>query len=49
MKSTLVILPYNEVDGLQALYEKIPVKSANEFFARDGSSTDVTLEFYGKE
>jgi glycosyltransferase involved in cell wall biosynthesis len=49
MKFTLVILTLNEIDGLKALYRKIPFKEFDEVFAVDGGSADGTLEFFKKK
>lgn len=46
MKFTLVILTLNEIDGLNALYQKLPLNQFDEVFAVDGGSTDGTLEFF---
>lgn len=50
MKSTLAILTYNEIQGVKALFDKIPFKEVDEAFVIDGGSTDGTIEFFqGKE
>ncbi|MFQ5506596.1 MAG: glycosyltransferase family 2 protein [Planctomycetota bacterium] len=46
MKLSLVLLTYNEIDGLRTLWDRIPFDAADEAFAVDGGSTDGTLEFY---
>ncbi|HEY9840226.1 MAG: glycosyltransferase family 2 protein [Candidatus Sericytochromatia bacterium] len=46
MKISLVLLTWNELPGLQALFDKIPLDAVDEAFAVDGGSTDGTLEFY---
>ena len=46
MKISLVLLTFNEIEGLTALFDKIPLDCADEAFAVDGGSTDGTLEFY---
>lgn len=48
LKYSLVFLTLNEIDGLKAIYKKIPLNSVDEIFAVDGGSTDGTLEFYKK-
>ena len=45
MKVSLVILTYNEIVGLKALFDQIPQSAVHEVFAVDGGSTDGTLEF----
>lgn len=45
MKLSLVILTFNEIVGLKALFDKIPVLQVDELFAVDGGSTDGTVEF----
>ena len=45
MKYGLVILTFNEIDGLKELWGKIPFSEFDECFAVDGGSTDGTLEF----
>ncbi len=49
MKSTLIILTFNEINGVQALYDKIPFKKVDEYFVIDGGSTDGTIEFFEKK
>ena len=46
MKTTLVLLTFNEIDGLKAVYDKIPIDSVDHILAMDGGSTDGTLDFY---
>ena len=46
IKMSLVFLTYNEIEGLKALWDKIPLHEADEVFAVDGGSTDGTLEFF---
>ncbi len=45
MSSTLVILTYNEIEGITALFDKIPFDAVDEFFVVDGGSTDGTIQF----
>jgi glycosyltransferase involved in cell wall biosynthesis len=47
-KTTLVILTRNEIDGIKALINKIPVKEVYECFAVDYKSTDGTVETFNK-
>lgn len=49
MKKTLVLLTFNEIEGLQALWDRIPLEAADEVFAIDPGSTDGTLEFFEKK
>lgn len=46
MKSTLIILTFNEINGIRSLYDKIPFNKVNECFVVDGGSTDGTVEFF---
>ena len=48
MKSSLIILTYNEIEGIKALFERIPFKEVDEAFIIDGGSTDGTIEFFEK-
>lgn len=43
--STLVLLTLNEIDGLRALWDRIPVARFARTVAVDGGSTDGTREF----
>jgi glycosyltransferase involved in cell wall biosynthesis len=45
MGISLVLLTYNEIDGITYLYDKIPFGIIDECFAVDGGSTDGTREF----
>lgn len=49
MKSTLVILTLNEIEGIKAIYKKIPVFSVDEVLVVDGGSIDGTVEFFKKQ
>ena len=44
--STIVILTLNEIEGVKALFDKIPFNEVDEYFVVDGGSTDGTLEFF---
>lgn len=46
MKTTLVTLTLNEIEGIKALFDKIPFKDFDEVLALDGGSTDGTVEFF---
>jgi len=43
---TLVLLTLNEIEGVQALFPRIPLSTADEILAVDGGSTDGTREFF---
>ena len=43
--STLVLLTLNEIDGLTALWDQIPVRAFSMVVAVDGGSTDGSREF----
>lgn len=44
-KATLVILNYNEIEGIKVLYDKLPLNEVTEVFAIDPGSTDGSLKF----
>ena len=48
MKISLVILTYNEIVGLESVFDRIPQDAVDEIFAVDGGSTDGTPEFLRK-
>ena len=48
MTFCLVILTYNEIDGVAALFDRMPLDALDEVFAVDGGSTDGTLEFWAE-
>jgi len=48
IKSTLVILTRNEIEGMTAMLKKIPFKQVDETFVIDYNSTDGTKEFIKK-
>jgi glycosyltransferase involved in cell wall biosynthesis len=45
LKKTLVLLTLNEIEGITALFDGIPLDAADETLAVDGGSTDGTVEF----
>ncbi len=48
-KSALFISTRNEIEGITALYDKIPINAFDEVYALDGNSTDGTVEFFKKK
>jgi glycosyltransferase involved in cell wall biosynthesis len=46
MKTTLVILTLNEIEGVKAVFEKIPLGVVDECLVVDGGSNDGTVEFF---
>lgn len=46
MKISLVLLTFNEIEGLGIIFDKIPLNAVDEVLAIDGGSTDGTLEFF---
>jgi len=48
MKSSLIILTLNEIEGVMALYERIPFDAVDECFVVDGGSIDGTIEFFSE-
>jgi glycosyltransferase involved in cell wall biosynthesis len=48
MKRTVILLTYNEIDGLRALWDKLPFSEVDEIIAVDPGSTDGTIEFLQK-
>lgn len=46
LKYSLIFLTLNEIDGLNEIFNRIPISEFDEIFAVDGGSTDGTLEFY---
>jgi glycosyltransferase involved in cell wall biosynthesis len=44
-KSSLLIFSRNEIDGLNAIFPKIPLNAVDEVIAIDGQSTDGSVEF----
>lgn len=46
MKSTLVILTLNEIEGVQALYNEIPFSAIDEILVVDGGSVDGTIDYF---
>jgi glycosyltransferase involved in cell wall biosynthesis len=46
MKRTLVLLTLNEIEGVTALFDRIPFDAADESLVVDGGSKDGTVEFF---
>ena len=44
MKIGLVVLTLNEIEGVTALFDSLPLDQVDEAFAVDGGSTDGTIE-----
>lgn len=47
--SALVLLTLNEIEGLEALWSRLPIGEFREVFAVDGGSKDGTLEFFAEK
>lgn len=48
MKSCLILLTLNEIEGVTALFDQIPFHTVDEYFVVDGGSTDGTVEFFNE-
>ena len=46
MKSSLIILTLNEIEGVRTLYDRIPFDAVDECFVVDGGSIDGTVEYF---
>jgi glycosyltransferase involved in cell wall biosynthesis len=46
MKSTLIILTFNEIQGVKTLFSRIPFGSFDESIVIDYKSTDGTVEYF---
>lgn len=46
MKSTLIILTLNEIEGIKAIYDHIPLSEVDQVLVVDGGSIDGTIEFF---
>ena len=49
MRSSLVLLTYNEIDGVRAIVPRIPRDGIDEIIAVDFASTDGTREYLAQE
>jgi len=45
LKTSLIIFTRNEIEGLRAIFPRIPFNIVDEFLAVDGHSTDGTVEY----
>ena len=45
LKKTLVLYTMNEIDGIKAIFDKIPIRLFDQFFVMDNHSDDGTVEF----
>jgi len=45
IRASLILLTLNEIDGVRALYDRIPFGAVDECIAVDGGSTDGTVEY----
>lgn len=45
VKNSLLVFTRNEIDGLKAIFPKIPLNAVDEVIAIDGRSTDGSVEF----
>ena len=45
LKKTLVLYTMNEIDGVKAIFDKIPIHLFDQFFVMDNHSDDGTVEF----
>ncbi|MFA5156173.1 MAG: glycosyltransferase family 2 protein [Candidatus Omnitrophota bacterium] len=46
MKNSLIILTLNEIEGVRAVFDKIPLAGIDELLVVDGGSTDGTIDFF---
>jgi glycosyltransferase involved in cell wall biosynthesis len=46
LKTSLIILTFNEIEGITALFDKIPFDKVDEALVVDGGSKDGTIEFF---
>lgn len=44
-KRTLILYTMNEIDGIKAIFDKIPINLFDQFFVVDNHSTDGTVEY----
>jgi glycosyltransferase involved in cell wall biosynthesis len=48
MKTSLIILTYNEIIGVKYFLNKLPLREVDEYLAIDGGSTDGTIDIFEK-
>ena len=48
LKKTLVMYTMNEIEGVKAIFDQIPIHLFNQFFVMDNHSNDGTVEFLEK-
>ena len=44
-KKTLVLYTMNEIEGIKAIFDKIPIHLFDQFFVMDNHSDDGTVKF----
>ena len=49
MKTSLIILTYDEIIGIEYFIKKLPLDKVDEYLAIDGGSTDGTIDFFEKQ
>jgi len=45
LKRSLILLTFNEIEALPQIFDRIPLRAADEVLAVDGGSTDGTIDF----
>ena len=49
MSGTLILLTRNEIDGVKAIFDMMPLDKAEEVLVIDGGSTDGTVDFFERK